>query len=157
VKEASANDRMELGGNVVVTVLHPRAATGGADPPSDDLNARSLVLRIDCGSFSFLVAGDADAATEEDLATDPGRVDVDLLRVSHHGSAYSTSAAFLAVVTARVAVVSVGPNLYGHPSPRMLARLDEAGCRTYRTDESGAIVVDVRNGEAKVFPWIRGG
>ncbi len=158
VKEESANDRMELGRFVAVTVLHPDSVSDGApDTSSDDLNARSLVLRVECGRFSFLVAGDADAATEEALATAPALVDVDLLRVSHHGSAYSTSAAFLSAVTAQVAVVSVGPNLYGHPSPKTLARLDEAGCRTCRTDASGAVLVIVRNGVAKVLPWIRGG
>lgn len=63
-----------------------------------------------------------------------------VLKVGHHGSAASTSAAFLAQVAPQVAVISVGAeNRFGHPSPEVLERL--AGARVLRTDEHGRIEV----------------
>ena len=155
VKESGSNDRMELGRYATIEVLHPPTVSGPTDnTPSTDPNARSLVLRVECRGFTFLVAGDADQKTEESLVAEGQAEAVDLLRISHHGSAYSTSEAFLRALTPKVAVVSVGTNLYGHPSPKTLARLAQAGCGIFRTDECGALVVRVRNGIAKMQSWI---
>ncbi len=161
VSEWGANDRMDCGRFLSVAALAPlpEAAAGTRDA---DPNARSLVLRVAVGTFSFLVAGDADGTTEDALASiavaDAGRAtaggaDVDLLRVSHHGSASSTSRAFLEAVSPQAAVVSVGPNLYGHPAPALLARLAEAGIPTYRTDAGGAVLARISHGEAVVASW----
>jgi len=63
-----------------------------------------------------------------------------VLKVGHHGSAASTSTAFLAQVAPQVAVISVGAeNRFGHPSPEVLRRL--AGVQVLRTDEHGRIEV----------------
>ncbi len=155
VKESGANDRMELGRDVTITVLHPPAESGLPDADaSTDANAVSLVLEVECRGFTFLVGGDADAATEDSLVAEARTPTVDLLRVSHHGSAYSTSADFLEALAPKFAVVSVGPNLYGHPSPKTLERLSQAGCAILRTDEGGAWIVRVRDGTAKIQEWI---
>ena len=67
----------------------------------------------------------------------------DLLKVGHHGSAYSSSPAFIAAVRPRVALISVGRhNLFGHPAATTLATLRDAGTIVYRTDLCGAIVVE---------------
>jgi len=63
-----------------------------------------------------------------------------LLKVAHHGSASGTSADLLATVHPRYAVISVGArNGYGHPRREVLERLQEAGVKTFRTDEDGAV------------------
>ena len=63
-----------------------------------------------------------------------------VLKVAHHGSASGTSADLLATVKPRYAVISVGArNVYGHPRREVLERLQEAGVRTFRTDEEGAV------------------
>jgi competence protein ComEC len=158
VKESGSNDRMELGRYAAIAVLYPPpVSVPSDDAPSTDANARSLVLRIECGGFSFLVAGDADSTTEECLIADGPVSSVDLLRISHHGSAYSTTEEFLDAFAPKFAVVSVGPNLYGHPSPKTLDRLSQAGCRTFRTDLDAAVVVRVRNSIAKILEWNRKG
>jgi competence protein ComEC len=154
VKRVSAHDRMELGSRCTLTVLHPTAGDG--TPRTDDANAGSLLLRVDCRGFSFLVTGDADAATERMLVDEGAWLDADLLRVAHHGSAHSTGTDFLEAVTPWVSVVSVGPNLYGHPSAETLDRIAATGCRLLRTDRDGAIVVEVRSSGARIRSWIGG-
>jgi competence protein ComEC len=63
-----------------------------------------------------------------------------LLKVAHHGSASGTSADLLATVRPHYAVISVGArNGYGHPRFEVLQRLQQAGVKTYRTDEEGAV------------------
>jgi len=67
-------------------------------------------------------------------------------KVGHHGSAYGTTAAFVAAVTPRAAVISVGrENLFGHPAAGTLAALAAAHVRVYRTDHDGAVLIHVTN------------
>jgi competence protein ComEC len=68
-----------------------------------------------------------------------------VLKVPHHGGATSLDA-FLRATRARIAVVSVGPNRYGHPVPALLARLVALGMRVYRTDRSGDVTVSFEHG-----------
>jgi competence protein ComEC len=73
-------------------------------------------------------------------------VSADVLKVPHHGSAYSEPA-FLAAVHASVAVISVGlHNDYGHPAPSLLAALDGLGLPVRRTDHDGDVAVTGRPG-----------
>jgi len=63
-----------------------------------------------------------------------------VLKAAHHGSASATSPDLLATLHPRYAIISVGArNGYGHPRREVLARLQQAGVRTYRTDEEGAV------------------
>jgi competence protein ComEC len=67
----------------------------------------------------------------------------DVLKVGHHGSAYSSTPQFLAAVRPRYALKSVGRhNLFGHPAASTLANLRDAGTTAYRTDRCGAITVE---------------
>jgi competence protein ComEC len=85
-----------------------------------------------------LLEGDAERPAERRLVEEhPEAV---LLKVAHHGSASGTAADLLATVHPRYAVISVGTrNVYGHPRMEVLERLQQAGVRTYRTDEEGAV------------------
>jgi len=65
-----------------------------------------------------------------------------VLKVGHHGSAYSSTPAFIAAVHPRYAIISVGRhNLFGHPASQTLETLHNIGARIYRTDEDGAITI----------------
>jgi competence protein ComEC len=123
---------------VDLAVLHPSPALFDA---TMDPNDYSVVLRLGYGKFSAVFMGDAPIAVEEALAARDGRqLDVDLLKVGHHGSRTSTGASWLALTTPRYAVISVGRgNRYGHPAPAVLNRLDSAGITTLRTDREGTI------------------
>jgi competence protein ComEC len=67
-------------------------------------------------------------------------VTAEVLNVPHHGAGTSIQPFFQAVHDT-VAVVSVGPNTYGHPVPRTLDWLRESGARVFRTDRSGTVVI----------------
>jgi len=100
-------------------------------------NDESLVMKISYRDTSALLEGDAERATESEVARE--RPDADLLKVGHHGSDTSTNPALLAAVHPTFAVISVGiRNLYGHPRIEVLQRLQAAGVATYRTDLDGA-------------------
>jgi competence protein ComEC len=71
----------------------------------------------------------------------------DILKVAHHGSRTSTSAAWLKIVRPRIALISAGPqNSFGHPHLEVLERLASARCRVLRTDLSGVIELRWRRG-----------
>lgn len=111
-----------------------RSASGGTEE-----NNRSVVLRVGCGGPRLLQTGDLEQAGEAALLARGTDVAAEVLKVSHHGSRGATSAAFLAAVRPRLAIVSVGPNPYGLPHVETLARLRRAGIPVLRTDRSGAI------------------
>ena len=135
---ARAGDSMVVDG-VRLLVLHPDTAWAGW---RSDLNDDSVVLLVRFGSFQAVLAGDLGVRAESLLA---GRVGpVDLLKVGHHGSAGSTGVPWLAELSPRAAVISVGGNHYGHPAPAALARLADAGAEVWRTDREGSIQVTVQ-------------
>lgn len=119
----------------------------------DDTNMASMVLAFSSGDTTVLFTGDVDGEGEERL-TDILREHPEItgqsgkkliLKVAHHGSRFGTSEAFLATVRPDLAVISCSRhNLYGHPSPEVLARLEEAHCRTCGTYEEGCIVYEGR-------------
>jgi len=101
----------------------------------------SLILRADVRSVSVLLPGDAEHDAERAVLSAGEPLDVDVLKVPHHGSAWSDPA-FLDAAHARVALVEVGAdNDYGHPAPAVLAHLARQGARVLRTDRSGDLAV----------------
>lgn len=105
-------------------------------------NEQSVVLRMDFGESSFLFAGDAGAEAEEAMVADREDLDVDYLKVGHHGSKYSTSEEFLSRVTPEYAVISSGKdNRFGHPTEEVLERLSLVKAEVFRTDERGTVRV----------------
>jgi competence protein ComEC len=109
---------------------------------SEAKNNDSLVLRLRFGDRNLLLPGDAEKQTERQiLSENPGEaMRADVLKVGHHGSKNSTTPEFLAQVHPQIAVISAGQdNPYGHPSPELLQRLENAGVRILRTDRYGAV------------------
>ena len=103
-----------------------------------------MVLRFEYGDFSILFTGDIGFESEEALIYSGADIDADILKVGHHGSAYSTSSAFLERVSPETAVISVVRNSpYGHPASRTLQRLYDYGCEVRRTDLEGAIIYEL--------------
>ena len=66
-------------------------------------------------------------------------LDVDVLKVAHHGSRYSTSNAFLEAVSPEIAVICVGENIYGYPIEETMSRLFAHDVTVLRTDQMGTI------------------
>ena len=122
----------------------PRELLGGALP--EDPNTECLVLLVRWRHFEMLLTADAEA---EAVPMDPGPLDV--LKVSHHGSADAGLAGLLDRTAPRLAVISVGEhNPFGHPDPSTLATLGEHHVPVLRTDLEGAVSVEVGAGGVRV-------
>ena len=112
----------------------------------EDTNQASVVGILKWKGFKALFTG--DIPTEEELAMIRDKVleKVDVLKVAHHGSKYSSSELFLRRIEPKVAVISVGKkNSYGHPSPETLSRLDAIRSRILRTDQDGEVEIVVES------------
>jgi competence protein ComEC len=146
-----AQSRSWVGG-LAVTVLAP--------PPSVSPHRRNdeaLVVRLDWGLASFLLASDATAAAERALLDTRVPLDARVLKVAHHGAAGSSTTAFLERVRPSLAVISVGArNPYGHPAPETLARLQSVGARIARTDRDGAVIVETDGRALAITRWATG-
>lgn len=114
-------------------------------------NDRSVVTVAKIGDIKFLLMGDAEKATESRILDDNINVECDVIKVGHHGSSTSSSEEFLKAANPEYAVISVGENnTYSHPSPDTLASLERIGTEIYRTDKSGNITFEIKNGNLKV-------
>ena len=124
-------------GALPAKVLSPAGISG--DPNSD-----SVVILLQAGGQRFLFTGDVTGANEAAVGAQLARgPPLAVLKVAHHGSAYSTTAAFLSQARPRFAVIEVGHNSYGHPSAATIARLRAAGARIYDTLKNGTITLSV--------------
>jgi competence protein ComEC len=120
-------------------MLHPWAEDVGRKRNS---NAMSCVLRVrNPQGRSLLLTGDIEAAQEHELLqrSAPGDLAADVLMLPHHGSAGSSSAAFLRAVQPGLAVAQAGHrNRFGHPSEATRQRLDREGIAWVQTSRCGA-------------------
>jgi competence protein ComEC len=157
-----AGDVFSFGG-AQIRVLAPvpgampssRSSLAGPGKGEQHRNDESLVIKVSYGKTSALLEADAEKPAEKFISTeDPG---ADVLKVAHHGSASSTNNDLLSVVRPHFAIISVGVrNVYHHPRPEVLERLQRAKVLTYRTDMDGAtsFYLDGKNVTAHVanFP-----
>ncbi|NLK89564.1 MAG: DNA internalization-related competence protein ComEC/Rec2 [Clostridiaceae bacterium] len=142
VSELIGNDTIALGTLIELQVLDQHEPKRTIKPDYDS-NDYSLVLHADLAGFSLLLTGDCTADAENNLIRSGLLGLADVLKVAHHGSKYATTTAMLEQVRPRAAVISVGPNFYGHPSKDTLQRLSEHDCRVWRTDQQGAIHLSI--------------
>lgn len=135
------------GSGPILRCLHPYAGF-----ESGDKNAASLVFYLQYDGFDALFTGDLEKEGEEALCSylesellgqDGQNPGVELLKVAHHGSRYSTGERFLKLIHPHTALISAGEhNRYGHPHGETLERLRDCGTDVYETAENGAIFVE---------------
>lgn len=123
-----------LRGSVLFAVLNPL--------PGMVENNHSIVLRVSHGSIDVLLTGDVENEAETALLGSGAVLEAEILKVAHHGSVSSSSAIFLASVQPDIAVISVGDNPYGQPSPEVLQRLDDVNAQVLQTNKVGLIVIE---------------
>jgi competence protein ComEC len=167
-EQSQVGAKYDLGGGALMTVLAPseplftkdHMKTGG-----NEVNANSMVLRLDYGAFSMLLPGDAEEQTEHRFISKDVNVEAKVWKIAHHGSKYTTSADFVQRVKPQIAIISCGEwNRYGHPSQVVLDRLRAANVKLYRTDLHGEITLTTRGREEDVVvkatkestvdPWV---
>ena len=138
----------DLGGGATLAILFPDRDVSGLDT-----NDGSIVAKLTYKATSFLLTGDTTSAVEEYLAhLDKERLDVDVLKVGHHGSKTSTSDALLGFASPSIAVISAGrDNKYGHPHSVVTERLSRFEAETLGTYERGTIILESDGSVVKVL------
>jgi competence protein ComEC len=115
----------------------------GAEDPVRSVNDNSLVVELRYRGRSILFAGDLEHEGEE-VAVAAGLPRVDVVKVTHHGSPTSSTQPFVDATSPALAVISCGRgNLFGFPSPEVLARWRAAGAAVARTDTDGTVTVTI--------------
>jgi competence protein ComEC len=133
-------------GRIELRVLSP-AAEAPADHAGTDPNQRAIVAEARVDRFRMLLTADA----ESDVLSTLDLPAVDVLKVSHHGSADPGLAAVLERLHPRLAAIEVGAhNTYGHPVAGTLRTLRAAGAAVYRTDRDGSVRVEPRGDQLMV-------
>lgn len=117
---------------------------------AEEGNDQSMVLMMECNKIKTLFMGDLTGGLEDSVFWE----DIDILKVGHHGSRYSTTEAFLEACTPQTALISAGrDNSYGHPHTETLERLRKNGAVIYRTPQNGAVTIRYKQGKYLVLPY----
>jgi competence protein ComEC len=103
-------------------------------------NNRSAVFNFKIKNTNFLLTADIDASVEKKIVSEHN-LQIDVLKVSHHGSRFGTSQLLLDSIKPRIGIVSSGlNNIYNHPHPSVIERLEANNVKILRTDKMGTIV-----------------
>lgn len=109
---------------------------------SSNENNNSIVMLINAGETSFLMTGDAEKSVEKEIMEKYPNLDIDILKVGHHGSSTSSYKQFVEQISPELGIIQCGlNNSYGHPTEKTLETLDSLGIKYYRTDICGAVTV----------------
>jgi competence protein ComEC len=127
---------LSLGGEGWGLRVLPTQAPDGEEGNQSE-NDSALVVLAELGGQRVLLPGDAEGEVLAGLDLPPCAV----VGVPHHGSRGGLDAELLAALAPRLAVIPVGENTYGHPTPEMLALLAAAGVPCARTDQYGDVAV----------------
>lgn len=140
-KEVSAGDKFVFG-NIEVEILLPDNRLINVE---DNINANSLVCKINVGNKSILFMGDGIEETEKKLLKLYDLNDIYILKVGHHGSNTSTSENFVQSVLPKYAIISAKKSYYNHPSEQVLEVLKKYNVSVYITEKMGAVKFNMYN------------
>jgi len=121
-------------GQITMDILWPDEKVLGASF-SGEINTTGVVGKISFGQFDVLLTADVDPANY------PQVTDVEVVKVPHHGSKYQWNFGWWDKVHADLAVISVGKNSYGHPTPEVIEGLKDLGIKYLRTDQAGDVEI----------------
>lgn len=138
-------------GDVEIEVLSPKK---DENPNADWDNNQSIVLRVIYGETKFLLTGDIEKETEKELLQMPEMLQVNVVKVAHHGSRTSSTQPFIESAKAKLAIISVGKRSpFGHPHEEVTERWQNSGAKIITTGEKGTVTItsDGRNLRLEVF------
>lgn len=138
-----AGNRINIEKNLFFDILWP---SKNETVSKNVINNNALVCKMVSKRVTMLFTGDIEQEAEKAILNkykaNIGILKSDILKVAHHGSKTSSTKEFLEAVKPNTAVIGVGKNNnFGHPNKSVLERLKRLGCRIYRTDESGEIIL----------------
>lgn len=114
-----------------------------------DLNATSIIINMLYGEKTYLFTGDTTEEVEDTILNQ--NIDIDVLKVAHHGSRYSSSYEFLKIATPEYAIVSVGEeNSYEHPHQEAINRIKKHTNNIYMTKDVGTILLTSNGKEIEI-------
>ncbi|MDD3241825.1 MAG: DNA internalization-related competence protein ComEC/Rec2 [Bacilli bacterium] len=112
----------------------------------NDENENSNVIYSEINNTKILLMGDAGVEREKDILEKYNLIDIDILKVGHHGSNTSSSKEFISEINPKNCLISVGKNnRYGHPKESVLSILNN--CNIYRTDLEGSIEIKIKDND----------
>ncbi|HEY1150137.1 MAG TPA: DNA internalization-related competence protein ComEC/Rec2 [Pseudoduganella sp.] len=151
-RHCEAGQKWEWDG-VRFEMLHPTAESYANHTLKP--NARGCTLMIRAGAHAILLPADIEAAQEAELvARDGGALRANVLLVPHHGSGTSSTPAFLQAVQPQTAIFQLGyRNRYHHPRADVVERYRRLGASLDRTDESGAILLQLGQNDIAVTKY----
>lgn len=98
---------------------------------------------------SIISFGDASYKVEENIINKYDLNNIDILKVSHHGSKTSSSKKYIDIINSKYSVISVDKNnRFGHPNGEVLDNLKESNI--YRTDIDGSIIFEIKYNSIKI-------
>ena len=133
-------DRIKTGDSII-NIISPDSSL----LKRKETNESSLVLELlERGTQSLFVGDSGKTAEANIIKTINGTIDI--LKVGHHGSKYSSLVPFLDFVKPTIAVIEVGKNSYGHPTQETISRLSNIGADIFRTDQNGTVTIELLGG-----------
>ncbi|MCU1268394.1 MAG: ComEC/Rec2-related protein [Acidobacteria bacterium] len=149
----AANDELKFG-DVTITVLGPPAADDNAPSRNND----SIVLRLKYGQRTIMMTGDVEKEGEAAILAANTDIHADVVKVPHHGSKTSSTAAFVAATHPRLAIISVGTtSMFGHPTKEVVERWQASGAEVMTTGKRGTITVSTDGRDLVVRKFIQCG
>lgn len=152
VSRCEKGDIIKLDGKTSFDVLSPSPEL---EKDNTSLNNTSLVLKLHYGAADILFTGDAQAEAEKEMLESGVDLDAEVVKIAHHGSSTSSGKDFIESIGAASAIISVGKNNFGHPSPVTLGLLKEENIRVFRTDERGAVILTSRGRDIRLKGMVR--
>jgi len=149
VKIMNSNHKFIIDKNFVITILSPD------ENFNDNLseNNLSLVLLLEIYENKILFTGDIESDVEKHLVSE-NKIDIDILKVPHHGSKTSSSDDFISAFNPEYALISVGKNNYNHPSYEALNRYKNKNIKIYRTDEDSLVTIEISDDYFKISSYL---
>ena len=151
--KAKAGDNIIFNNSLEIFLLNPLYDSDSYD--ESDFNNASIVVKLFYKDADFLFSGDIEESAEKKLLVWQNILQSDILKVGHHGSSSSTTLEFLDKVNPSIAVITVGKNNFGHPSQKIIERLEDKNIQIYRTDKDGTIVIRT-NGQQYWIKTLKG-
>ena len=140
IKYYSCINRLNIGSNKLYFL-------GTKEYDNENDNSNVIYTKID--GYKFMFMGDASIIREKDILDEYNILNIDVLKVGHHGSNTSSDKEFIKKMNPKYSIISVGKNnRYGHPNKEILNLLNNS--KIYRTDQDGSIIFKIKNNKLKI-------
>ena len=178
IKQEAIADRKAIADRQAKDASEESAMEGSGENGSFAGNGERKDFRMNDGKINILLTGDVEGEGERQLMQELQALQqpqslqesrrlqeqrgqrefrVDILKVAHHGSGYSTGTEFLATASPATAIISCGRNnSYGHPHAETLQRLEDARVPWYGTMDYGALTVTVNSHGNRLHGYLSG-